>query len=334
MADGVRGGRALLPWIALAAPLTAGCEMPLALDPRGPAARGIADVWWVLFWTALAVCVVVFALLAFALVRTRRSDAPLWSPHQGARLVFVAGGVIPVLILTGATAFTLSNLAVFDAPPDGVDRTVTVRGHMFWWEIRYEGEEVVTANELHLPVGRPVEVLLESEDVIHSFWAPQLHGKIEMVPGHTNAIYLQVDEPGVYQGRCAEFCGDQHANMRFLVVAQEPDAFESWLDGQREEAAPPRNELAERGREVFRDAPCARCHTIRGVSQATADAGPDLTHVASRRTLAAGTLPNDRGSLGGWISDPQGLKPGVRMPAVNMPSQDFIALLEYLDGLE
>lgn len=321
--------------LALAAATFAlvGCDMPMTLEPRGVGARQIADIWWVLFWLALVVCVVVFVLLAFALVRTRRDGTTAWSPHRGEWLVLLGGGAVPLAILFGLTLFTLTGLAAFERPPADPEYTVTVRGHQFWWEILYEGEEVTTANELHLPVGEPVRVLLDSEDVIHSFWAPQLQGKIEMVPGQTNTLFLEVEEPGVYQGRCAEFCGDQHANMRFLVIAEEREAFDAWLERQRADAEPPDSDLARIGRDVFQDAPCARCHTIRGVSHATAEAGPDLTHVASRRTLAAGAIANNRGNLGGWISDPQGIKPGAHMPAVNLPSQDFIALLEYLEGL-
>jgi cytochrome c oxidase subunit II len=368
--------------VGVAALLLAGCEMPIALDPRGPAAAEIARIWWIFFWTATVVSVIVFALLAVAIVRARArardeeliaaheaqraatarppladagevsvverraTDArraevpappprvrPSWLENRTTAFVLIAGGVIPTIILAVATFITLSGLRVFDRPPEGVELTVLVRGHMFWWEIEYPDHAVITANEVHIPVGQSVRVELESADVIHSFWVPQLHGKLEMIPGKTNVLYLRADEPGVYFGKCAEFCGQQHANMEFQLIAQPPSEFDAWLEAQAADAAEPESELAERGREVFVGSPCAACHDIRGVSTGSAQAGPDLTHLATRRTLAARTLDNVRGNLGAWILDPQGIKPGNRMPAVNLTSEEFLALLEYLDGL-
>jgi cytochrome c oxidase subunit II len=333
--------------------LLTGCEMPLALAPAGPAAREIAGIWWIMLSLATLVSIVVFALLFVAMARARalarhderrRSTDPLgnaddvddpvaWPEGRTTGFVVIGGAIVPAIILIAMTFLTLSGLAVFDAPPE-YETTVTVRGHMFWWEIEYPDHGVRTANELHIPVGQHVRIELHSADVIHSFWVPQLHGKLEMVPGHTNVIYLRADSVGTYFGKCAEFCGQQHANMEFLVIAQPQEAFDAWLEAQAADAREPATELAERGREVFLNAPCALCHTIRGVNTAAAEAGPDLTHLASRRTLAARTLTNVRGNLGGWILDPQGIKPGSMMPAVNLDSEEFLALLEYLVGLE
>jgi cytochrome c oxidase subunit II len=367
--------------------LLTGCEMPLALRPRGPAAAEIANIWWILFWTATVVSVIVFALLAVAIVRARSraraedesaasraaaddrgaagavrlpppgsaagveavdhaADArraeipaapppvrPSWLEGRTTAFVIIAGGIIPTIILGAATFLTLRGLQVFDRPPAGVEHTILVRGHMFWWEIEYPDHGFTTANEVHVPVGQSVRFELESADVIHSFWVPQLHGKLDMIPGKTNVLYVVADEPGVYFGKCAEFCGQQHANMEFQLIAQPQEEFEAWLEAQAADAAEPTSELAERGREVFVGSQCALCHTIRGVSTAAAEVGPDLTHLASRQTLAARTLTNVRGNLGGWILDPQGIKPGNRMPAVNLPSEDFLALLEYLEEL-
>ena len=331
--------------VAILTAFLAGCDMPLALDPRGPAATEIARIWWLLFWTALVVSVIVFVLLGYALRRARRPTRPgedeQLTPEASARLegrttrfVLIGGGVIPALILIAATVLTLTGLAVFDRPPEGVEHTIVVRGHMFWWEVTYPEHGVVTANEIHMPVGQPVRIELETADVIHSFWVPQLHGKLEMVPGTTNVMYLHADEAGTYFGKCAEFCGRQHANMEFLLIAEEEAAFEAWLERQAADASEPADAIAERGREVFVESPCAACHTIRGVSTAAAEAGPDLTHLASRRTLAARTLPNVPGNLAGWILDPQGIKPGNQMPAVNLAPEDFHALLAYLEGLQ
>lgn len=362
----VPNARRWVPVTVVVAALLAGCEMPLALAPRGPAAAEIASIWWILFWIAVPVSVIVFSLLGIAIVRARAiareqdehdehdvrvaerlretgADVGLPEASRPARVswlegrttgfVIIGGGVIPTLILIFTTVMTLQGLAVFDTAPEDVAYSVTARGHMFWWQFEYPDHGVVTANEMHVPVGRSVRVELESADVIHSFWVPQLHGKIEMIPGKTNVIHIQADEAGTYFGKCAEFCGQQHANMEFLVIAQEEAEFESWLEAQAADAPEPTDELAQRGRDVFVDSQCALCHTIRGVNQAAPGVAPDLTHLATRRTLAARTLPNVRGNLGGWILDPQGIKPGSRMPAVNLSSDDFLALLEYLDGL-
>jgi cytochrome c oxidase subunit II len=345
--------RGLLFALPIVAALLAGCEMPLALAPAGPAAREIAGIWWVMLTIAVVVSLIVFTLLFVALTRARalarederrRSTDPLgnaddvddpvaWPEGRTTGFVVIGGAIIPAIILIAMTFMTLSGLAVFDVPPES-DTTVVVRGHMFWWEIEYPDHGVRTANELHIPVGQHVRIELLSADVIHSFWVPQLHGKLEMVPGHTNVIYLRADAVGTYFGKCAEFCGQQHANMEFLVIAQPLEEFEQWLEAQAADARDPTTDLAERGRDVFVDSPCALCHTIRGVNTAAAETGPDLTHLASRRTLAARMLPNVRGNLGGWILDPQGIKPGSFMPAVNLESEDFLALLEYLSGLQ
>jgi len=342
-----RWSAALTP-IAL---LLAACDLPIALDPRGPAAAEIARIWWILFVTAVVVSLVVFALLGAAVVRARavarardaydRGDGAraatggpptTWLEGRTTGFVLIGGGVVPTIVLVAATFLTLSGLAAFDDDPDDVAATIQVVGHMFWWEVVYPDHGVTTANEIHLPVGRSIRIELASADVIHSFWVPQLHGKMEMIPGRTNVLHLRADEPGVYFGKCAEFCGQQHANMELLVVAQSEADFESWIEAQAAEARAPVGDLAELGREVFVGSPCALCHTIRGVSEG-AEAGPDLTHLATRRTLAARTLVNVRGNLGGWILDPQGIKPGSRMPAVDLAAEDFLALLAYLDGL-
>lgn len=310
----------------------AGCEMPLALDPRGPAARGIADIWWVLFWTALVITAIVFALLAVALRRRAGTRDGAWPASRSDGFVLVGGAVVPTIVLVGVTILTFSGLRPFDRPPQDVALTIDVTGHMFWWEADYEG--FTTANEIYVPVGRPVRVNLESNDVIHSFWVPQLAGKIEMIPGWTNVLYLEADEPGQYLGKCAEFCGVQHARMEFLVVALEEEDFVLWFEGQSQAAREPTTTIEARGREVFLGESCSQCHTIRGVGHAVHEAGPDLTHVGSRLTLAARTLPNTEGALAGWIADPQGVKPGNEMPAVALPSEDLLALVAYLRSLE
>ena len=210
-------------------------------------------------------------------------------------------------------------------------------GYQWWWDVRYEDSLPIrrlrTANEIHIPVGRPVRLLLESGDVNHSFWVPRLQGKLDLIPGQTNTLWLQADEPGVYQGQCAEYCGEQHAHMGLLVVAQPPDEFARWYEGQLAGAAEPTDSLRRRGQEVFTGSGCALCHAVRGTG-AMAAVGPDLTHLASRRTLGAGMVPNTRGYLGGWIVNPQAIKPGNRMPAMPLSGPELQALLAYLEGLQ
>jgi cytochrome c oxidase subunit 2 len=315
--------------------LLLGCEMPLALEPRGPAAAEMARLWWFLFWTATVVSVIVFLVLGWALYRAWRGKPVRWSQEQGTAFVLIGGGVIPTIILLAVLVMILASMARFEVPEREPSLVIDVTGHMFWWQAEYREAGFTTANEIHIPVGEVVQVNLHAADVIHSFWVPQLHGKIEMVPGRENVMYFQADEPGVYFGKCAEFCGIQHANMEFLMIAEEREAFEAWLEHQQQEAAEPASELAERGREVFVASPCALCHTVRGVSTAAVEeAGPDLTHLMSRRTLAARMLENNPGNLAGWIVDPQGLKPGNQMPAVTLDADELQALLAFLQGLE
>ncbi len=339
--------------------LLAGCELPIALMPRGPAAAEIVRLWWLLFWTAALVNVIVFALLAVAFVRARaigraRDEAGLpelsgnadtggrdargpvsWLEGRTTGFVLIGGGIIPAVILLATTVMTLASLDWFDARrDDDYAFTITVTANRFWWDAEYPDHGFRTANEIHVPVGEKIRIELETADVIHSFWVPQLHGKLEHVPGKTNVKFIEADETGVYFGKCGEGCGQQHANMEFLYIVEAPGAFEAWAEAQAEDAIEPATDLAMRGREVFVESPCALCHTIRGVSTAAAPAGPDLTHLSSRRTLAARLLTNVRGNLGGWILDPQGMKPGSGMPNASLESDDFLALLEFLDGLQ
>jgi cytochrome c oxidase subunit 2 len=187
-------------------------------------------------------------------------------------------------------------------------------------------------NELHIPVGVPIVLNVQSRDVIHSFWVPNLHGKRDLIPGETTRIWIQADTPGVYRGQCAEFCGHQHSNMSFFVVAEPMDAFQAWLQQQRRPAQEPTTDVQRRGREVFLQSPCVSCHTVRG-TDAGSRFGPDLTHVAGRLAIAAGTLPNTRGHLAGWIADPQSVKPGTRMPPNGLSADDLQAVLSYVRSL-
>src|SRR3954451_14501661 len=261
------------------------------LDPAGPQAAHISWLWWLMFWVPTAVFVVVFALVLASVWRggraQRSADDQADKPLVAAVSFGVALTVVILFGLLGATMWTHRAVLALGAESAV---TVNVTGHQFWWEFEYDdavpSQRVTTANELHIPVGRPVVLKVTSRDVIHSFWVPNLHGKRDLVPGITSAIWLQADRAAVYRGQCAEFCGRQHAHMAFDVVAESDADFERWLDAQRQPAAEPQTETEHRGRTVFLSRSCSLCHAIRGTS-AYATVGPDLTHLARRGTLAA-----------------------------------------------
>jgi cytochrome c oxidase subunit 2 len=213
---------------------------------------------------------------------------------------------------------------------------IRITGHQWWWDIQYEPEmastTVETANELHIPVGRAVHVELQSADVIHSFWVPSVHGKKDLIPGRINRTWLRIDEPGVYRGQCAEFCGLEHAQMSLTVIAESPEQFAAWLDHERKEAAGQMDHTSLRGQELFLHGTCAQCHTVAGTT-AGGRVGPDLTHFATRPTIGAGTLLNNSVELARWILDPHAVKPGVNMPATSLSAEDLHALVSYLGTL-
>ncbi|MEN5231020.1 cytochrome c oxidase subunit II [Brevundimonas naejangsanensis] len=303
---------------------------PPVLDPAGPFAGPVTVVAWVLFVMGAVVLAVVLIALGVALFGPRK-----WKRRVGGeRLVWIGGLAFPVVVLTGLLIYGLSVTArLSDAPRDGEMR-VRVTGEMWWWRVAYldgQGRETVQdANEVHIPVGRPVVIELESADVIHSLWVPRLGGKTDMIPGRRNFMRLQADRPGVYAGQCAEYCGGPHALMGFVVVAHAEADYEAWRARQAAPAAP----SALPGARVFAASGCAACHTIRG-TEANGLAGPDLTHVGSRQTLGAGILPNNQGTMAGWIADSQGIKPGNRMPSYPvLTGRELRDLAAYLDSLK
>lgn len=317
---------------------------PNILDPQGPTSEPVAALWWAMLVVATVVFVAVLVLLAVAVVRRRRGEVADdriagEGLAGGGNLVTVLGGVvIPGVVVVGlmvATVTTTADVATVGGGGNGGDDalTIEVTGHQFWFDVAYPDAEVRLANEAHIPAGRPVEFQLESADVIHTFWAPQLAGKADMVPGESTSMRVQADEPGEYRGFCTEYCGIQHARMQFVVVVHEPADFREWLEERKAPPQPPEEESALAGREVFLDAGCAECHTVEGVSAGHADF-PDLTHLADRRTIGAGILENNRGNLGGWILDPQQHKPGNRMPPSNLGSEELSDLLDYLETLQ
>jgi len=315
-----------------------------ALDPASAQNRSITALFWAMFVVAAFIWFVVtvaFLVPAVRQRRTTREDAepalelPAETSRRQTRLV------------SGATAVTVLILLVFLIYDFGVGRalathparalTIELVGHQWWWEVHYADPDpskiVIDADELHVPVGQSVQIKLVSRDVIHSFWVPNLIGKRDLIPGYTSSIFFTADRPGVYRAQCAEFCGHQHAKMALDVVAHPAPEFSAWLERQRAPAADPSDSLAANGKRVFLSAACSKCHAITGV-EAYGTVGPNLTHLATRRTLAAGTLPNTRGNLGGWIVDPQSIKPGARMPSNQLESRDLVALLAYLETLK
>jgi cytochrome c oxidase subunit II len=297
---------------------------------------------------AAIIYALVVALLLVALYR-RRAPEPedswadrltAWAREPASRFAgttfVVAGGIaLPVLVLIPLSVFTIRTLASTTVPGSEPGLTVEVVGYQFWWEVRYPEHGIVGANEVHIPVGQPVRLTLRSADVIHSFWVPQLMGKMDLVPGQTNATWVQADQPGAYWGECAEFCGIQHAKMAFLLVAEPPDQFAAWLEQQRRPAVEPTDPVARQGAQVFARDGCITCHAIQyGTGTVGGQAGPNLTHVGSRRTIGAGILPNTRGNLGGWIANPQAIKPGNKMPIQYLDSESLLAVVAYLESLK
>ncbi|HEY3747364.1 MAG TPA: cytochrome c oxidase subunit II [Gemmatimonadaceae bacterium] len=288
----------------------------------------------------IVVVVVVAALLLMGIFRRRPpADANAIVRQGGGVAWILAGGIIaPALILVTLFIFVLKSLSTTAQPPySNVAGTFEIVGHQWWWEVRRiddSGEpQFVTANEMHIPVGRAVRLRLSSADVIHSFWVPELAGKTDVVPGRINKAWLKADKPGVYIARCAEYCGMQHAQMALVVVAESDAAFARWLASQSAEARPPETPEEQRGLDAFLGSPCASCHQIRG-TPAGAIVGPDLTHLASRRTIGAGALPNTDGNLTGWIANSQTIKPGNAMPAMYLEPTDLHAIVEYLHSLK
>lgn len=319
--------------------LLAACDRDLsAVDPAGPQARRIVGLAWYLTIVGSLVFLAVTGFLLYALWRGRRRTENAAGPEAERTMTrWLAGAVgVTTLILIATLVFNFYTgraLASF-ADPDAI--TIRVTGHQWWWEVQYVdpaySRRLTTANEIHIPVGRKVRLEVQSRDVIHSFWAPNLHGKLDLIPGYTATTSFRADRAGVYHGRCAEFCGLQHARMDFLVIAEPPEKFAAWYEAQLKSAAPPADSVQQAGQQVFLSKSCALCHTVRG-TPANSRIGPDLTHVASRLTLAAGTLPNTRGHLGGWVLDPQRIKPGVKMPPNQLAPGELHALLSYLQSL-
>jgi cytochrome c oxidase subunit 2 len=311
------------------APFIAGQNV---LQPHSPAEHDITLLWWVMFGVACFGLTLIAVLLLLGWVRRNQASLPFGGSERGAtRLVVGLGIATPVVLLTAlfvwSDVFVIRSTA---APGRGSTAlTVHVRGHQWWWQIRYGDSGWSTANELHIPVRTRVNVIGTTADVIHSIWVPELNRKADVIPGRTSSLLLYADRPGTYLGQCAEYCGLQHAHMELVVIAESHAAFTRWL----QEQAKPANNVGGDATQLFDARGCADCHTIRGTA-ADSRVGPDLTHVGSRRTLAAGTLPNDLPDLRRWIRHTQSVKPGVKMPEVPQTQAETDALARYLETLK
>jgi cytochrome c oxidase subunit 2 len=309
------------------------------LAPAGIPAVAIHALWTLMLWVCVAVFVAVLTMLLIALIRGMRRRAggqTSGTSERGlARSVGAAVGLTVVILLLLLVA-SVATGRTSGAVPRSSAVTISVIGHQWWWEIHYEdpvpNQQVVTANEIHMPLDRPVVLKVTSRDVIHSFWAPNLQGKRDLIPGNTTAIWLHASRPGTFRAQCAEFCGMQHAHMALEVTAESDADFRRWLDARRQPAIAPADGITRTGHDVFMRARCAACHTIRG-TDAAGLAGPDLTHLAARGTIGAGTLANTAAHLADWIRDPQQRKPGNQMPANPLPRDDLQPLVAYLETL-
>jgi cytochrome c oxidase subunit 2 len=326
--------------VLLAALVMSGCTgWQSALDPKGPQAKTLADLFWIFAVVSAAVWLAVMLVLLMALLR-RASDRPDPLTLRAAteqRSVMAVGAAAGTTLLTviGLTALSyLSQRHLYARHQPAV--VIKITGHQWWWDVRYENDRpdqiVTTANELYLPAGEPITVKLAASDVIHSFWIPSLMGKQDLIPGQDNELQFTADRPGVYRGQCAEFCGWQHAHMGIVAMVLAKDQFAAWRAAQTAPAATPEDSARQKGAAIFERKACVMCHTVRG-SSAGSRVGPDLTHFASRKSIASATLPMSRGNIAAWVLDPQGIKPGTNMPNVSLAPDEIDPLVSYLEGL-
>lgn len=324
-------------WLTFAALAVLGCAGPFPQSTLAPAsgyAREIDGLFGTVFQLMLLVFVVVEVLLLYTIIRHRHRPGAAEPRHtHGHTVLEIAWTIAPALILVFVAVPTIRTIFRTQAPAPAGALKVQVIAHQWWWEYRYPDLGVITANELHVPVGRTVDLEMTSADVIHSFWAPRLFGKRDVIPGHTNHIVFAGDSIGEYLGQCVEFCGASHANMRLRVLVDADTAFTAWAASQAATPrAPVRNSIEQRGQEAFRRYGCTACHTVTGFS--TGIIGPNLTHVGSRTTIAGGMLPSAADMLGKWIENPQGVKPGALMPRMGVKPDDMTALVAYLQSLK
>ena len=307
-----------------------------ALNAAGPQAGRIAGLLWGFVILLGAIFIAVMAVTLWALLRRRDTEREAGHDTRVTRTV-TGATIATVVILFGLLIASVSTGKAISGMGGQNALVVELTGNQWWWSVRYPNSDpsmiVVTANEIHIPVGRPVMIKGTSHDVIHSFWVPNLHGKRDLIPSRTTIEWIQASRQGRYRGQCAEFCGLQHAHMALWVIAEPQDQFDAWVRHQLQPGASPSDPDKQRGQQVFLNNACVFCHAITG-TPAAGQVGPDLTHLASRMTIAAGTLPNNKGNLGSWILDPQNIKPGNHMATINIKPEDLQPLLDYLESLQ
>jgi cytochrome c oxidase subunit 2 len=308
------------------------------LDVAGVQNAHIHTMWTVLIDICTVMYLLVLGFLVWAVLRARRAGSSSVARDSPAMSTALRGWI--GLVIVGLFGITVTSYAVDRAifrASEQKGLSLQVTSEQWWWDINYQSDDpsqsFQTANEIHLPVNVAVQINLRSPDVIHSFWVPNLHGKQDLIPGRDTTIHLHPTRTGVFRGQCAEFCGAQHANMALYVVVQSQQDFDNWKAAQLQPANDPADSTSSRGRDTFMSSACALCHTIRG-TDAAGTSGPDLTHLASRLSLAAGTLDFSRGHLAAWIADPQGIKPGNHMPTVGLDPDDLQSITAYLEGLK
>jgi cytochrome c oxidase subunit 2 len=319
---------------ALILPAVAFAQAPSPLSPASPGASDIASLHNLIMAIAVVIFVIVEGLLLYSVFRfRRRSDSEMPRQIYGSVPVEIAWTVAPAIIVLILMFLTFRTMRTVAEPPPSNTVHVQVVGHQWWWEFRYPDLGIVTANELHVPVGEVVRFELESADVIHSFWVPQLAGKTDAIPGRKTQTWFRADAPGTYQGQCAEFCGAQHGQMRFQVIAEPQETFDAWAEQQAAGPVEVTGELAQQGQDLFFQSACVGCHTIQG-TQAQGQTGPNLTHVGSRQTIVADLLENTPENMARWIHNPQEVKPDNLMPNLNLTQEEVDALVAYLQSLK
>lgn len=317
-------------------PLITGCanaDPGNTASPAGPVARIEVDLYNLIFWMAIGVFIVVGGLLLWTVVRYRRRRAD-YMPAQthGSTPLEITWTIIPFIILAIIAVPTLSSIASATEVPTGPNVVrVKVIGHQWWWEFQYPDLNVITSDELHIPVGSKIALDIGSADVIHSFWVPRLGGKIQAIPNQQDTTWIQADELGTYTAQCYQLCGTSHANMRFIVVSESKADFDTWVKGQSTPAVVAAG--AEKGAQIFASSACVGCHTITGTA-AAGKVGPNLTHIGSHRTIAGAIMLNDPEHLAMWLHDPPGMKPGSIMPNLGLTDDQVSSLVTYLDSLK
>ncbi len=298
-----------------------------AVHPASSEAASIATLWWVMFAVLTAVFVLVMALTYLAISRGQTGKKV---PGGAGRFVVISGIIVPSIILVGLLIYSLQTTLTLRRSTEG--RVIQITGFQWWWEVRYPELGIITANEIYLPAGEPVWLELRAKDVVHSFWVPNLHGKVDLLPETVNRFWIRADEPGHWRGQCAEFCGKQHALMALRVVALPPDEYSAWEARHRRPHPVSITPELSRGEEVFFRASCHVCHRVRD-TRADGRIGPDLTHIGTRLTLGAGSIENTRAHLAKWILEPQAIKPGSLMPHSPLAQDELDLLLDYLQSL-